>query len=460
MASLTLDRLTGYLEHLNKYSKPVDTNSASDSESETDDDVFDTILPKGHNKNGTTFPVKFVDILGDLSKNCHRIGTPQVWINRQKKEKTQQNISLFYSVLYCLKTNFIEMGFPEQVSFISTLIQKMSIDLAREKLYSKLKYSSMGMRKGILIDDLKGYRNTPSAVQYLADYFNVNILVFDFTNDKVYAYYMDKFYNSFRQTIILVQIDSYFEPLIYKNKTQFSYKHQIIKNIVDICEDSITVPRYSSKSKIKHFYTSDVDLDVMKKKFCKDDEKKKDKYEETALEDNPDILQTTMESDYESNNDPGVDDSDGSDDDSSMIAESEEEASDEDSDIDIDDIIVSSDDDRVTLDDLNDSSSDSEYDSDNSEGSEIAVAPAEESGQSDESDNESESANDLDDESEDESEDESGDESEDEQVVKPTMKMKKPELQQLAKKYGISLKNGKKDKTKQVLCDEITLKQK
>ncbi len=62
---------------------------------------------------------------------------------------------------------------------------------------------------------------------------NINIIIFDFKNDKVSSEYFGDYFNPWRPTILLANYEEYYEPIITKECKLFSfssYKSNILKN--------------------------------------------------------------------------------------------------------------------------------------------------------------------------------------------------------------------------------------
>ncbi len=62
---------------------------------------------------------------------------------------------------------------------------------------------------------------------------NINIIIFDFKNDKISCEYFGDYFNPWRPTILLANYEEYYEPIVTKECKIFSfssYKSNILKN--------------------------------------------------------------------------------------------------------------------------------------------------------------------------------------------------------------------------------------
>ena len=130
------------------------------------------------------------------------------------------NISFYSSLLTCLDDSFVSLNQPNKLQFIKILKDKIKNDYNTLNLYKKFNYKDkFGIGKEIIYDEINNNLSVP-IIQLVADYFNLNIIVFNFENHKKYAIYREDIFNSFKPTLILGYADGYYEPII-TNKKRF-----------------------------------------------------------------------------------------------------------------------------------------------------------------------------------------------------------------------------------------------
>jgi hypothetical protein len=107
-------------------------------------------------------------------------------------DEQSNNISLKSSILYCLDENYHNVSSKQ----ISNLITKNDIINCVKEL-------------------------------------KINIIIFDFKNNKISSEYFGDFFNPWRPTILLANYQEYYEPIVTKECKIFSfssYKNNILKN--------------------------------------------------------------------------------------------------------------------------------------------------------------------------------------------------------------------------------------
>lgn len=179
------------------YVIPVESDSENNSENNSDLEFSKNKSRKEKNKKkivselnnflspneiekSKKFPKKFKKFFKDKENKFHRMGI----IINDKSLSTSSNISFFTSILYCLikKTN-IDSKILD--SFINALI----IGVDGQLIYKKNKYfKNYGIRKKDIIENLKECVMTEHILQYTADYFNLNIWIFDKQTTEIYLY--------------------------------------------------------------------------------------------------------------------------------------------------------------------------------------------------------------------------------------------------------------------------------
>ena len=139
-------------------------------------------------------------------------------------ETKNQNISLYFSILFCIPIikNFIVLSKQEQLYAVNKLKNKLYTDLTTKQLYTSNQYRKYGWTKNEIQKDIYESNNSPIVIQYLSDYFNINIFIINHNTNKLNVYYSESKYNKFKMNLVLaykrIAWKEYFEPVIGSNK--------------------------------------------------------------------------------------------------------------------------------------------------------------------------------------------------------------------------------------------------
>lgn len=147
-------------------------------------------------------------------------------------KKQPINISLLFSILYSIKPDFKELVFDKQTLYLENLISKSCSDLSSEKLFTKFNYRSMGLTRKSIINDIRSYSNSLPVIKYMSDYFNINIILINFDDNNIQAIYTENIMNYFKPTIMLVYTQDYYEYLSYKGQTIFTYNDKLLQYLL------------------------------------------------------------------------------------------------------------------------------------------------------------------------------------------------------------------------------------
>lgn len=97
------------------------------------------------------------------------------------------------------------------------------------------------MDKNILLNKIKEISNTLENTFDIVNKLNINILIFDFKNDKIKTIYDGDYLNPYKETIFLANYDKYWEPICCKDYKSFNItlsKCNILKNKILNCNIS------------------------------------------------------------------------------------------------------------------------------------------------------------------------------------------------------------------------------
>lgn len=136
------------------------------------------------------------------------------------------NISLFSSVIVCVKQSFLSQSLSAQEKDIHTFIECLKNDS------NKINYKKYGWEKNELYDCIqKGFIGS-NIIKYLSDYLCINIFILNISEQKITFGGGDE-YVPYRKSIFLIHHggDS-FEPLYTESGTKyFLYNDEIMKRI-------------------------------------------------------------------------------------------------------------------------------------------------------------------------------------------------------------------------------------
>ena len=241
-----------------------------------------------HNKveHVNNFPKKLKNILHPFTKKIHRNGVI-------KHSVDKKNISLFYSILFCIDDDFNNLNMKQKKKYIHETRNKMLIDLkncvceefdeeknkmVRRDRFDKSNYKSLKWNKKELRTKLTEYDNCWMILRLLTDYFFINIFILDVYEDKLYAVYPEEFFNMYKMNVFMSVYDEIFEPLTYKKCKLWNYDVEPFKKIINV-EKSYIIPQTADLSKnadVKLFQSKTENLD----KYIVNVENKDNNFEE------------------------------------------------------------------------------------------------------------------------------------------------------------------------------------
>jgi hypothetical protein len=226
------------------------------AESNVSEDV-NLIVPLAHLQTSGKFPIELRKFFGPFSNKIFRCGT----ITKIKKN----NVSLYSSVLHLLSDVFATHKKVEQELYLEIFFAKFYQDFNQNELYKKYKYNELGWDKKIVSGEIKNGLTSPLILRVLADYFEINIFLLTFEDEKVTCVSCDTHFNQFKHTIFLSQIEDVFEPIIFGTEKTLTTGSAYFKIITEN-KSNIIVPTFNLKEthKFRKFvvsYSSDCDIE-------------------------------------------------------------------------------------------------------------------------------------------------------------------------------------------------------
>ncbi len=108
-----------------------------------------------------------------------------------------------------------------------------TLDSENISLISSILFCIDDNYNNIAVNQMKNIITIESNVKDCVKELNINIIIFDFKNNKISSEYFGDYFNPWRPTILLANYDDYYEPIITKECKIFSftsYKSNILKN--------------------------------------------------------------------------------------------------------------------------------------------------------------------------------------------------------------------------------------
>jgi len=153
----------------------------------------------------------------------------------KKKEALDINISMFKSIILCIDTDFIKLDKCNQEESILSFIEFLKRDIKTET-YTLYKYAKLKYTKKNMYDEINSITNSNIIIRYLSDYLYINIFVIDSDN---FVYFTGNNLILHKKNIILYKHNGSFYPLCYDNNFIFNnspffkyiLSHKLIKNV-------------------------------------------------------------------------------------------------------------------------------------------------------------------------------------------------------------------------------------
>jgi hypothetical protein len=222
---ITLNKLLSYIQSISEFDAKDDYDIAS-FKNDLSESQF-KILKFGETVTLGDLPKKLKTIFDPFISDMKRIGV------LPNKNKTT-NISLIYSVLYCIKSDFLDLSNADKINCIDQFTDKMLSDIGEKQLYKNYEYKGIGWNKKEFIETIDKYKNNIMTLRFLSDYLHVNIFLLNANEDKIYAIYPEEEYNIFKTSILLSFYDNVFEPIVYKNNNVWNNDMEPLKKLINI----------------------------------------------------------------------------------------------------------------------------------------------------------------------------------------------------------------------------------
>lgn len=196
-----------------------------------DEFTFD-FLNVGDSKNINDFPSKLKGIMDPYLKDVLRHGLVKKF---EENNQTTENLSLYASVLYTLVENYKKLPTKSQYDYVLKLRDKLIIYISNNETIKFHGYKDeLGWVKKDIVDSLVKFKTNKIILKLLADYFYINIFLFNVVEDKIYVVSENDSYDMFRKSILLVLNESTFEPLVFSGNSLLDNNSGPIKKMITV----------------------------------------------------------------------------------------------------------------------------------------------------------------------------------------------------------------------------------
>ena len=193
------------------------------------------LLKAGTAKNINDFPEKLKKIFDPFIKECNRCGTTHTSTSTSTtKGENEINLSLYYSILFCLLPEFKKFNEKQQAAYITKLRDKLIIYVSSDDIFKKNNYEELDWSKKDVIKMLTQYKSNKVVIKLMADYFNLNIFILNINEDRLYVMSSNDSYDLFRSTIFLSYYEENFEVIGYQNNFMINNESEPIKKLINV----------------------------------------------------------------------------------------------------------------------------------------------------------------------------------------------------------------------------------
>jgi hypothetical protein len=120
------------------------------------------------------------------------------------------SVSFLNAMLYILLSDFKFKNNAEQQTFSQQLKENLISELPT--YFKKNKYGKMNFKKSEMEDNIENNIFKSNELHYLADYYNINLVVLDYYK---FSYYTGNNYNETNKNVIIVSYNNIYLPLIH-----------------------------------------------------------------------------------------------------------------------------------------------------------------------------------------------------------------------------------------------------
>ncbi|ARF09633.1 hypothetical protein Indivirus_2_12 [Indivirus ILV1] len=245
--------LTSLISYVLSFAEKTIDNTVLESifpdQVKSNDEFSFNSLNYGKTSNISNFPIKLKLIMDPYLKEIVRHG-----INT--KFDNDIDLSLYASVLFHVIPNYQKLSEHDQYDCIIKLRDKLIIYISNNDNIKFNNYGEeLGWVKKDIVDSLVKFKTNKVTLKLIADYFYLNIFLFNVIEDKIYVVSENNSYDMFRKSIMLVLNESTFEPMVYNNILISEYTSGPIKKLVTVDKKFLVLLDTNLKDSIPAHFT-------------------------------------------------------------------------------------------------------------------------------------------------------------------------------------------------------------
>lgn len=231
---LTLDLLLSYIDDNMGKIKTIDCIDLNDTKHDVEKSIKN--LEFQHVKKISFLPDNLADVF-DLENEkitYMHAGVLQFlkYIDKKHVSKTVDkfNVTLFSSILVCIKPNFLSQPIAIQTAFITNLIHRLK-DCAKNSYFDTNNYKNFGWSKNELCDEVVSDAVNDKIIKFLSDYLMLNIFILDVEQDELF--FGSGAFVQYKKNVFLLRFENdLFEPFFIEQSRTYSHSDEIMKIVL------------------------------------------------------------------------------------------------------------------------------------------------------------------------------------------------------------------------------------
>lgn len=259
VSNITLENIIKFIKDNNYLDKSMIDDIENISNDKNDDKKM-TLLQYGNSANFESISPKIDKMIGMFYKSLSHVGVI--------RDLDSQNVSLCFSVLFCMDSDFRMKTIDLQLESLNQFYQYILNNLNDF-------YISREEKKNVR-NDLKIFNNSDNVINLLARCFTINIWIIDSEKESV-SVSNNNLFDENRKNIILIKHDKYYEPIIYDSNYYYDTSIKIIKILMNNIDNVINVSNNNDlwKQNLKIFIPSKLLNNLSFDEITKDEKKDK-----------------------------------------------------------------------------------------------------------------------------------------------------------------------------------------
>lgn len=223
---LSTEKVVKYVLKLSSLSKETIQEGNSDAESESSVEL--TPLELSETSKIDNLPNSFNFFFDTFRNRILRVGT----LHKYSDNKNITYCSFMCSVMFALDTSLIRMNKQSLISYFLNLKDKMLVDFEKEKLYEKFGFKKLGIKKEDIISNISNFKDEIPFMLFLSEYFSLNLYIVECAAEKIYIAYNEQKMNKYKNSVVILHMEEYWEPLLFEKNGIWKYNNPIIYGLI------------------------------------------------------------------------------------------------------------------------------------------------------------------------------------------------------------------------------------